>query len=55
MNSYWIDSTQKIKKTYPKLSKNINVDICIIGGGLVGITSAYFLSNSRIKDCYSRA
>lgn len=49
MNSYWIDSTKELEKKHPKVSKDINVDVCIIGGGLVGITSAYFLSDSNLK------
>ena len=49
MNSYWIDSTKNIEKEYPSISQNIEVDVCIIGAGLVGITSAYFLSNSKLK------
>ena len=49
MSSYWIKTTKNIKKDYPKLSKNQEVDVCIIGAGLVGITSAYFLRNSGLK------
>lgn len=49
MNSYWIESTQNLEKTYPKLSKDLEVDVCIIGAGLVGITSAYYLINSGLK------
>lgn len=49
MNSYWIDSTKNSQKKYPKISENIEVDVCIIGAGLVGITSAYFLSDSNLK------
>lgn len=49
MNSYWIDSSKNLEKEYPKISNDIEVDVCIIGGGLVGITSAYFLSNSNLK------
>lgn len=49
MSSYWIDTTKNIKKDYPKLSADKEVDVCIIGGGLVGITSAYFLMNSGLK------
>lgn len=49
MKSYWIDSTKNIEKQYSKLSENISVDVCIIGAGLVGITSGYFLSDSNLK------
>lgn len=47
-NSYWIEST-KDKKKYPKLKENIETDICIIGGGLTGLTTAYYLINSGKK------
>ena len=41
-NSLWIESTKA--KSYEKLQKDIETDICIIGGGLTGITSGYYLS-----------
>lgn len=40
--SLWIDSC-KIKKN-SKLESEIDSEVCIIGGGLTGITSAYYLS-----------
>lgn len=49
MSSYWIESKKNIEKDYPSLSNDISVDVCIVGAGLVGITSAYFLSNSNLK------
>ena len=49
MSSYWIETTKNTKKNYPNLSKNQEVDVCIIGGGLVGITSAYFLKDSGLN------
>jgi glycine/D-amino acid oxidase-like deaminating enzyme/nitrite reductase/ring-hydroxylating ferredoxin subunit len=39
--SYWVDST-----TYPSfdpLTEDIDVDVAIVGGGIVGITTAYML------------
>ncbi len=49
MSSYWIDSTSKLEKSYSSITKNFEIDVCIIGGGLVGITSAYLLSKSNLK------
>lgn len=49
MSSYWIESTKDTSKNYPKLTKDLDVDVCIIGGGLVGITCAYYLLNSGLK------
>lgn len=49
MSSYWLETTKNTRKNYSQLSKNQEVDICIIGGGLVGITSAYFLKDSGQK------
>jgi len=51
MSSFWIDSSKNIEKDYPSLKENNEVDVCIVGGGLVGITSAYFLSNTNLKIC----
>lgn len=39
--SLWIDC--KKQKRYPMLEENKQVDICIIGAGLTGITLAYYL------------
>ena len=51
MKSYWLDSIKEenINK-YDKLEENIKTDICIIGGGLTGITTAYYLS--KYNDYY---
>ena len=48
MKSYWIDSVKE-KIEYKKLEENIKTDICIIGGGLTGVTTAYNLSKYKIK------
>jgi glycine/D-amino acid oxidase-like deaminating enzyme len=45
--SYWIDSTPQPE--YPTLNEDIKVDIAIIGGGIVGISTAYLLSKSGSK------
>ena len=39
--SYWLSSTERTN--YPKLDENIHVDIAIVGGGMVGILTAYQL------------
>ena len=49
MLSYWIDSAKESKKTFPKLEENIQADVCIIGGGLTGLTTAYYLSKTNLK------
>ena len=49
MNSLWIDSVQI--KNFAKLVKDIDVDVCIIGGGITGISTAYLLSKAGLKVC----
>jgi len=49
MKSYWIDS-KKEKEDYKSLNKDIETDICIIGGGITGITTAYYLNQYKIKN-----
>jgi len=46
-NSYWIASTKETN--YPKLSEDLSVDVAIIGGGMVGISCAYYLKNEGFK------
>ena len=47
MNSYWVDTAEKHQ--FPKLDKDIETDICIIGAGITGIMTAYMLLNKGLK------
>ena len=49
MKSYWVESIKQTKKEFPKLEENKNADVCIIGGGLTGLTTAYYLSKTKMK------
>lgn len=46
MSSYWVDSTEKTN--FKRLSSNLSTDVCIIGGGITGIATAYMLKNSGL-------
>lgn len=48
MSSFWIDTTNN-EGHFSRLTKDINVDVCIIGAGLFGLTTAYYLSKSGKK------
>lgn len=48
MKSYWIDSEKS--KEYPNLNQNINTEVCIIGGGITGLTTSYYLSKANIDS-----
>lgn len=45
-SSYWLQNKQR---SYEPLKKDIDCDICIVGGGIVGITSAYLLTKLHYK------
>ena len=47
MKSYWIDSVSQ--KEFPKLQNKEEADVCIIGGGITGLTTAYYLSKTEMK------
>ena len=47
MNSYWNEI--EMDRKYPKLTQDITADVTIIGGGLVGIQTAYYLQNKGYK------
>ena len=49
MNSFWINNFKN--KTYPSLDKDLNVDVCIIGGGITGISCGYYLTKNNLKVC----
>jgi glycine/D-amino acid oxidase-like deaminating enzyme/nitrite reductase/ring-hydroxylating ferredoxin subunit len=42
--SYWIDSASLPR--FPKIDQNVEVDVCVIGGGIMGITAAYLLKQA---------
>lgn len=48
MNSLWLDSDKKINLS-TSLSQNTQTDVCIIGAGIFGLTSAYYLSDLGFK------
>lgn len=47
--STWMDTVQM--PTFSTLLEDIDVDICIIGGGLAGLTTAYLLLQAGRKVC----
>ena len=49
-NSFWIDSTKNIAPSFKSLNKNLSCDICIIGVGITGVSTAYKLSQKGLKD-----
>lgn len=48
-SSIWLDFKRDFE--YPKLEKDIFVDVVIIGGGITGISTLYQLRNSNLKVC----
>lgn len=47
MNSYWVDSTKQTN--FKSLGNNLTTDVCIIGGGITGVATAYLLSKTNIN------
>ena len=46
MNSLWQNVPSK---NYPSLQGEVKADVCIVGGGIVGITTAYLLAQHGLK------
>ena len=58
MNSYWISSLQNQKDKNPNIEKLNNTnpidnhhvtDVCIIGAGIAGLSTAYYLAQNGVK------
>ena len=49
MNSIWIDTVPEILTKSQKLDTDISCDVAIVGGGLTGLTCAYYLSKKGLK------
>lgn len=45
--SFWIESTSS--SNYPMLNGDLTVDVAIVGGGIVGLTAAYLLTQAGKK------
>ena len=48
MKSLWLETTSN-NTDFPVLQNNIDVDVCIVGAGITGITTAYLLSKQGLK------
>ena len=42
--SYWIESTKNLSPKFDELNEDIETDVCIIGAGITGISTAYELA-----------
>lgn len=49
MQSLWLKTEKDILENSKKLEESVECDVCIIGGGITGISSAYYLSKSGKK------
>lgn len=49
MNSYWLESVKQTQKEFLNLKENKKVNVCVIGGGLTGLTTSYYLSKTNLK------
>ncbi|MCI9063006.1 MAG: FAD-dependent oxidoreductase [Clostridia bacterium] len=48
MSSYWINSTKDLGD-FGKINNNYQADVCIIGAGITGLSTAYYLSKLGLK------
>ncbi|AEV32117.1 glycine/D-amino acid oxidase, deaminating [Owenweeksia hongkongensis DSM 17368] len=44
MNTPWLKNTEETY--YPPLKEDLNADVCVVGGGITGITTAYLLQEA---------
>ena len=48
MSSYWIQSTKNLKLN-EKITNNYETDVCIIGAGLAGLSTGYYLAKEGVN------
>lgn len=48
MSSYWIQSTKNLKLN-EKITNNYETDVCIIGAGLAGLNTGYYLAKEGVN------
>ena len=48
MSSYWIDSTKNMDKSTP-IDNDYYADVCIVGAGICGLSTAYYLAKKGKK------
>lgn len=51
--SLWTDTVRMPR--FPQLTDSLRVDVCIVGGGIAGLTTAYLLSKAGKKVCVLEA
>ena len=51
--SAWLDTHDM--PTFDPLKNNINVDVCVVGGGIAGLTTAYLLMKEGKSVCVLEA
>ena len=47
--SYWTETTKRPQ--FKKLEEDIDIDVCIIGAGITGISTAYMLNGQNLNIC----
>ena len=47
MNSYWLSSTKM--ETEKQIDNNYVADVCIVGEGITGLSTAYYLAKNGLK------
>ena len=48
MNSYWIESTKELN-VKKQIDNNYIADVCVIGAGIAGLSTGYYLAKQGLK------
>lgn len=49
MDPLWLTSTDRPLPRFPRLERDLSIDVAVVGAGITGVTTAYLLARAGLK------